>query len=604
MSLRMVSLTKARNGDWFARKGIPADVRAAYKDAYGVSQEERFRRPSSLSEGQAKAEFRDWDATISSRIEALRAAASGSAVQLSRRQRAELIGDWYGWFVAQHEDEPGSPEDWDIMAGLIEDAYSRFSSADDEEGDDDAPPSPVVRRHVRAKVLEHGRVASFLAERALRLDTETEDAFLDELEDDLLRAFAVLRRRAGGDYSADGNVHRFPKGTMQPVAPATGVKLASLDCWQLFEAWVHERKPGESTVNRWRSVFLAMNATFEGRDIATVTVDDVLRWKGELVTDERSAKVVNEVWLRASGVVFNWAVENRYIATNPFNGVRVATSKKQLKKREREFHDHEWRTILRATTEPGDARLAPHNAAARRWVPWLCAYTGARPGEITQLRGVDVTKEGHLWVVTLTPDAGTMKDGAARRVPLHEHLIEMGFPQFVEASGAGPLFYDPKAKRVERDDPTNPSRPLSVKARNKLAEWVRALGVDDRGISPSHAWRHTFKRRAKRAGIDRITRFAICGHSTRDVGDIYELPTLADMAEALKLFPRYDLEEPAGGGAGASGMFSGKFREPNRIEGLQRVPPVGRLATSESMRRGRRQVASSLPACSSGACQT
>jgi hypothetical protein len=60
----MTTLTRAPNGDWFARKGIPKDIRDAYKAAFGVSQEERFRRPASMSQGRAKQELRDWDAAV------------------------------------------------------------------------------------------------------------------------------------------------------------------------------------------------------------------------------------------------------------------------------------------------------------------------------------------------------------------------------------------------------------------------------------------------------------------------------------------------------------------------------------------------------------
>ena len=84
-----------------------------------------------------------------------------------------------------------------------------------------------------------------------------------------------------------------------------------------------------------------------------------------------------------------------------------------------------------------------------------------------------------------------------------------------------------------------------MKAREKLAEWVRSLGVTDPNISPNHAWRHTFKRRAARAGIERHVRDAICGHKLRDVGDKYEAPTVEDMAVELKKFPRYGLNPPA-----------------------------------------------------------
>jgi integrase len=75
-----------------------------------------------------------------------------------------------------------------------------------------------------------------------------------------------------------------------------------------------------------------------------------------------------------------------------------------------------------------------------------------------------------------------------------------------------------------------------------LADWVRnEVEVKDTAIRPNHAWRHTFKRKAARAGIEAGIRDGICGHSPRAVADQYETPTVADMAVALKKFPRYDI---------------------------------------------------------------
>jgi integrase len=185
--------------------------------------------------------------------------------------------------------------------------------------------------------------------------------------------------------------------------------------------------------------------------------------------------------------------------------------------------------------------MTRHNAMARRWVPWLCAYSGSRPGEITQLRAQDVQCQNGLWVIRITPEAGAVKGRRARVVPIHEHLVEQGFVKFAEAHGNGPLFYDAGGRRTDASDPLKPVRAPWVKAREKLAEWVRSLGVTDPNISPNHAWRHTFKRHARRAGIERHVRDAICGHTLRDVGDKYEAPTVEDMAVELKKFPRYGL---------------------------------------------------------------
>lgn len=446
-----------------------------------------------------------------------------------------MAGQWYAWFVTRHEGEPDTPERWDHLHEALEDARSRFAGVDSSHSPEQPEESPAARRHIRGVVGELALTATFLGERGIRLTQEAADAFLDIVEGELPAAASTLRRRAGGDFSPDARVERHPE--FRQAVPG---KAAGLTCWSLFEAWVSERKPGASTVDRWRAVFKGLDAFFEGRDIAAITGDNAIGWKNTLVTADRSARVVNDVWLRAARVGFGWAVDNKRIDANPFEKVSVAVGKAQPKVREREFLDEEWRTILIATLRPPEGRLASHNLAARRWVPWICAYTGSRPGEVTQLRSEDFTRHRDgFWVMNINPEAGTVKGGQARSVPLHEHLIELGLIEFVTGAGQGPLFYDPGARRVVRDDPTNPVQAPWVKQRNKLAEWVRALGVTDANISPNHAWRHTFKRRAARAKIEKRIRFAFCGHSSDDVGDDYETPTVEDMAEELKAFPRY-----------------------------------------------------------------
>ena len=104
-----------------------------------------------------------------------------------------------------------------------------------------------------------------------------------------------------------------------------------------------------------------------------------------------------------------------------------------------------------------------------------------------------------------TPAAGPMKTRKPRAVPIHEHLIEQGFIEFVKTRGEGPLFYEP-ADEDGQSDPLNPRRPRSVSVRSRLAEWVRKQGVTDKELSPNHAWRHTFKQIADRVGISGVCR--------------------------------------------------------------------------------------------------
>jgi integrase len=197
-------------------------------------------------------------------------------------------------------------------------------------------------------------------------------------------------------------------------------------------------------------------------------------------------------------------------------------------------------TILRASAALGNP--TDPWGAAKRWVPWLCAYSGARVGELTQLRVQDIEQRACGPVLRITPDAGTVKTGKARTVPIHPHLVEMGLLDYVEAVKSrlgkqGPLFFRPPARPSRNPNYGGPA----VKARERLAGWVRELGVTDPGIQPNHAWRHTFKRRAARAGIEPRIRDGICGHTPRTVAEVYELPTVEDMAVALPKFPRWEV---------------------------------------------------------------
>ncbi|KQT86658.1 hypothetical protein ASG60_14405 [Methylobacterium sp. Leaf469] len=280
MAVPMTSLSRAPNGDWFARKGIPKDIRDAYRKAFGVSQEERFRRPGSLSTGSAKVELRDWDATVTGRIEALRAAARGEGVGLTHREAHALVGRWYAWFVAGREQEPGQPGEWDYLAGQLQDAREAFTTQIGAPGEEEEHETSATRRRVRAVVAELGRVPTFLGEQGLNLTQEASDALLDLLDPELLAAIHALRRRADGDYTADARPLRHPEAR-QAQAP----KQSGLSCWSLFEAWVTERRPGASTVNRWRAVFRGLEEHFEGRDIGAISADDAVAWKNTLVTD-------------------------------------------------------------------------------------------------------------------------------------------------------------------------------------------------------------------------------------------------------------------------------------------------------------------------------
>ncbi|WP_130229366.1 hypothetical protein [Bradyrhizobium sp. Leo121] len=540
MALRMVALGRAADGRWFARKGVPEDVREEYARLYGVRREAHLKLPADTPRHEAKARLGEWEAEIETRIATLRAQRNGEGQPLTRVNAIALAGRWYNWFVAQHEDDPGPAKRWrelsDIFVWVIRlhapDSYEEDSRSDPQW---DWAKEPEVREAVRPQVAEEARVATFLASEGLALNASAYALFVDAVSDNLLPALSVLERRPNGDYSHDDTPEGFPPFR---DGPARG---SGVSCWELFEAFVTATTPAPNTVTRWRAVFLEMQREFAEVGADGITEDAARKWVRGLITEKRAAITVREIWLSASRRVFSWAREHKRVRQNPFKEVKVDVPRKvQTREDGRSFTTTEASIILKASL--AYQKPVTPTERTRRWVPWLCAYSGARSGEITQLRGGDIEDRNGFYVMKLTPEAGTVKTGKPRVVPIHEHLIAQGLIEMVQQVGKGALFYNDKTPQKKSNDPLKPSRSRADTARAHLGTWVRGLGVDDPELSPNHAWRHLFKRIGDEIGMAEKMNDAITGHTQATEGRKYGPPTAVAMAEALKKFPRYKLD--------------------------------------------------------------
>jgi integrase len=319
--------------------------------------------------------------------------------------------------------------------------------------------------------------------------------------------------------------------TAQPTpAEATSVTLTGiLEGWWT-EARATGRKP--STHESYRNTVVGLVAFLEHDSAKLVTPEDIVRFKDHRLASINprtgrpiSGKTVKDSDLAGLKTLFGWAVSNRKLPSNPATGVTIKLGKPQ-KLRGKGLTEEEARAILSAAMKVDGAGRTD---AARRWVPWLAAYTGARVGELAQLRKQDVTKDGEHWTIRLTPEAGTIKTNEARTVVLHPHLVELGFPAFVEAAPTGHLFLKPN----KSGDVLGPLQGL----KNRLAEFSRAI-VTDPNVAPMHGFRHRFKTVGMDAGVSTRVLDAIQGHAARTAGDGYGDVTVKAMAQAMEKVPR------------------------------------------------------------------
>jgi integrase len=374
-------------------------------------------------------------------------------------------------------------------------------------------------------------VETVLAERGIEVDAAGMATLIRLAAEAVEQADERLLRAAQGDYSPDPREARFP-----PIgAPQAAIVSPSVLFEPAWEAYLAERKPAAGTAKSYRGAMRNLLAFVGTDDIARVTEEDVRRWKAHPIERGLDPKTIKESKLAAVKSFYGWAVHEKRVEVNPATDVRMKVPKKP-KLREREFNEREQKLILSATFAEPSRLISPEHAAVRRWVPWLCAYGGGRVNEMTQLRGQDIYEEDGVWVMRITPEAGTVKTRVARIVPLHPHLIDQGFLTFVRSRGKGPLFYSP-----ERQRGGSAENPTYVRMGQKLAKWVRGLGVDDPNVDPNHGWRHLFKTRGRAAGIASDKLDALQGHAAGSVGAEYgSYPARVLMQEIVKL-PRFDV---------------------------------------------------------------
>ena len=368
---------------------------------------------------------------------------------------------------------------------------------------------------------------------------ETRGMLLMEFARSLADGMRVRARKAGGDYQPDPKSERFPEWSPPAVGPAQGTPDVSLRT--IFKSWWVEAETAGLSVSTKGSYETAVEAlvAFLGHDDATaISEDDVVRFKAHLAStiNPRTKKPLNAGTIKnnyLAGIrrVLDWAVANRMLASNPATGITMKAARK-ARMRDPWFSKAEIEALLGQASAATRGRKEPTpRFEARRWVPWLCAYTGARVGEMIQLRKQDVREvEGH-WVLAITPEAITVKGKMAREVPIHPHLVEMGFLEFVQSAPEGFLFLW-----------SGTDRAAWRTAKNRMVEAARKV-VPDPNIAPNHGWRHTFKTIGIEAGIGERVLDAICGHKPRTVGEQYGGVTVAAKAQAMERFPKFEVKD-------------------------------------------------------------
>lgn len=350
-----------------------------------------------------------------------------------------------------------------------------------------------------------------------------------------LEALARAAERDEGDFTGQPSTPMLANADIPEDLPAP------VNLNQLWADYVQSRQALGSMDDGGRRQGLAIKSlcAFLGHDdAARITKKNISDWVDDTLKN-LAASTISKVYLPAINSMFNWATQKDRLDTNPAEGIRLA-SRRVIRNRERGYTTAEATALLKAVhayqpkvAHHGKVMEAEKVTAAKRWVPWLCAFTGARVAEITQLRREDFREVDGTLIIRITPEAGGTKTGQWRDVPLHPQVMNLGIKAHLDTIKGGPIFHNALEPRKYKNH--------SKKLANRIGDWLREEGLVPEGVQPSHGWRHRFKTVGREVGIQDRVLDAIQGHAAKTAGDAYGDITLKTKIDAINRLPEYDI---------------------------------------------------------------
>lgn len=336
----------------------------------------------------------------------------------------------------------------------------------------------------------------------------------------LLEAYEIEIERIGGGYGTERQIR----------ADARLMKAAK--SYTLNELW-NSYKDQRTTEGQWTATTLekyegfvkAINrtlgedfdfSTYEDPDQVTGLIKKLKEYKSTRTRRKWSGTSVNDCIVFLSTLHKYARIGRRFgIVYNPFESRQIiATDSKQREAFTPEELKRIWSNLVRLETRREDDKY---------WIVLLMLYTGARIGEVCQLRLEDVEQVGKHWVIFFRhkPELGqTLKHairkskkskGPVQRIaPVHPDLKKLGFFEYVESlrkRGEVKLF--PDEKRT-----ANRSGVLMAK---KIKTFINGCVGKEAGKS-SHCFRHTlitwFNQNCDMSGTQERVLEAMVGHDS------------------------------------------------------------------------------------------
>jgi len=230
-----------------------------------------------------------------------------------------------------------------------------------------------------------------------------------------------------------------------------------------------------------------------------------------------SDKSVNH-HLQYLSALLRWGTLEELVGGNPAEGLTIT-------KRHRDW-DERFAFDIKQLNHLLTSLWLDETRIERLWVPLIALWSGMRQEEICQLRHCDIVEREGIHCFAVTEEAGTVKSASAERlVPIHPHLIHLGFLDDVWAPE--------KVLTKERMWP-NLRKSRLCRYSNAFCKWFSRYktkkGFKDKRYC-FHSIRHTFINEMKQREVPEPVIRQLVGHREASItlgryGKDYELEKL------------------------------------------------------------------------------
>ena len=303
------------------------------------------------------------------------------------------------WIHGEDGDSPISREEAEELAFFSE-GYGAQMMAWERRGDIEHKLLSQPMTFERALEDLFGGWATRICDRhGLVLDPVARLKLLARIADVVELGTARVRRRADGDYGPDENLARFPT-----FGDATKITVEVL-----FERWRDTNKGivAASTIRRYTPSLNSLAKFVGDKDVRRVAQADIFDWAEHRRDHEGiQPRTVNRNDLVAASAIFAFAcskdTRKKLRTDNPVKDVKLKVPK-ESRSRTPFFRPSEVSKILTLARVATPRRGYAKAGASRRWVPWICAYSGARVQEPLWLEKKHIRRdeETGIWVMDL-----------------------------------------------------------------------------------------------------------------------------------------------------------------------------------------------------------